>query len=79
VSWDLSPGSYDRALPERLDEFARARKRVDGRARPRRLDTGPPDGLAREAPDDVLADIADELAAEHELYSEMDAWWGVPA
>ena len=79
VTWDLSPGSYDRALPDRLAEFARARKRFDGAARRRRLDTGPPDGLAQLVPEDVLAEIADELAAEHERYSEMDVSWGVPA
>ncbi|KRE41086.1 HNH endonuclease signature motif containing protein [Knoellia sp. Soil729] len=79
VTWDLSPGSYDRALPDRLAEFARARERSDGTVGRRRLDTGPPDGLAQVVPADVLAQIADDLAAEHELYCEMDEWWGVPA
>jgi hypothetical protein len=85
VTWDLSPGSYDRALPDRLAEFARARMRVDAKTRRGRLDTGPPDGLDHGVPDDVLRDFADQLQAEHdlyaeaELYAEVDEYWGVSA
>ncbi|MFW5469243.1 DUF222 domain-containing protein [Knoellia sp. CPCC 206435] len=59
VAWDLTPGSYDRALPGRLEEMRRARRGVD------RLDTGPPDPWVTQPPERVMRQIADELEAEH--------------
>jgi hypothetical protein len=68
LTWDTSPGSYDRALPDRLTATARAqaqrlaRRRADTAARlhaiqdspPRtaRLDTGPPDPWRYVDPDE---------------------------
>ena len=71
ITWDLTPGSYDRDLPARLSVIHRARTTTrataDQRAAQRaRLDTGPPDSWADEPPDDVLAQWADEFIAEHE-------------
>ncbi|MFC7491959.1 MULTISPECIES: HNH endonuclease signature motif containing protein [unclassified Knoellia] len=80
VTWDLNPGSYDRQLPERLAEFARARERTRARRQRQPLDTGPPDGLAYAVPEWVLLEIADDLEAEHLAQWEADlARWDVPA
>ncbi|WP_404386539.1 HNH endonuclease [Knoellia locipacati] len=63
VTWDLTPGSYDRVLPDRMASLRRARVgRAEGRAR---LDTGPPDAWASSPPDEVLRELVDDLLAEH--------------
>ena len=68
VTWDLSQGSDDRALPQRLSEERRPRARE--RPGPRRLpplDTGRPDPwriAATDDPDDP--DYADRLLAWHD-------------
>ena len=63
ITWDLSGGSYDRVLPDRLASLRRARaRRPQARAR---LDTGPPDSWATTPPDEVLRELADDLLAEH--------------
>ena len=80
VTWDLSPGSYDRELPERLAEFARAQGRSDASRRRRRLDTGPPERWASAVPESVLLDRAEELEAEHlARCHEGVTWWDIPA
>lgn len=75
VSWDLSPGSYDRHLPERQAEFARARRRSDASRRRRQLDTGPPDGWGSAIPDSVLLDIVDDFEVDDVAQWEFDATW----
>ncbi|WP_404383511.1 HNH endonuclease [Knoellia locipacati] len=83
VTWDLSPGSYDRELPERLATLARARARSDPSHRRRRLDTGPPDGWASAIPDGVLVAFADDLEADleadHATWRDEHALWDVSA
>ena len=79
VTWDLSPGSYDRRLPERLAALAEARARSDPRHRRRRLDTGPPDGWASTIPAEVLVEIADELEVDHLPWRDERVLWDVPA
>lgn len=85
VTWDLSPGSYDRHLPERLAELARTRK-SSARDRRRKLDTGPPDGWGSAIPEAELLDLADDLEAEHVAREEQlghadddHLSWGIPA
>ncbi|MEO7268442.1 MAG: DUF222 domain-containing protein [Knoellia sp.] len=75
VTWDLSPGSYDRHLPERQAEFARARERDDAKHRRRRLNTAPSEGWEHAIPESVLLEIAHELEAEHLAMEEGDALW----
>jgi hypothetical protein len=76
VTWDLTPGSYDSALPHRLAALRRAREEHRARApqqgRGPRLDTGPDDPWATAPPDEVLRALADELIADH-LESEAHA------
>lgn len=70
VTWDTSPGSYDRALPTRLAELKAASvrrrdvRRADTRARRLGLDTGRPDPWRDIDPDED--DFIDTLMAEHE-------------
>lgn len=69
VTWDLTPGSYDRELPARLNQIRRERQRKRSTAQQRateraRLDTGPPDPWLNEPPDDLLIQWADEFLAE---------------
>ncbi|PRY49116.1 HNH endonuclease, partial [Knoellia remsis] len=76
VTWDLSPGSYDRCLPERLTDLRRARARQGQRerARARRvLDTGPSTGRCLDLPDDVLLDLVDDLIA-HDTPTDPNTW-----
>ncbi|WP_353950435.1 DUF222 domain-containing protein [Knoellia sp. S7-12] len=76
VTWDLSPGSYDRHLPERLAEFARDRRRSAVGRRRRQLDTGPPEGWESAMPEWLVLEIADELETEHlALWEEEDDRW----
>ncbi|KGN36333.1 HNH endonuclease signature motif containing protein [Knoellia subterranea] len=85
VTWDLGPDSYDRELPERLAEFARAKRdAAERRRRRRKLDTGLPEGWGSAMSEEDLLELGDELLAEHELFEdafdpdEHDAWatWG---
>lgn len=64
VTWDLSPGSYDRELDGRVRELRDARGTPDRRAGPARLDTGPPEGWGSALPESVLLRLADDLEAE---------------
>lgn len=76
VTWDLSPGSYDRELSGRLRELRRARDAdgaTDARRSRARLDTGPPDGWHSQMPEPVLLQFIEELEAEHAL--EPDGSW----
>lgn len=78
VTWDLTPGSYDLALPGRLAAIraARATQRAtaEQRAAERvRLDTGPPERWMVEPSDDVLALWVDEWIAEREAFERLDA------
>ena len=71
LSWDLTPGSYDRDLPARLTEIRRAlaERRATEQLRaasPDCLDTGPPDRWVEEPPDDVIAAWVDEWLAEEQ-------------
>ncbi|MFC7486737.1 hypothetical protein ACOCJ7_10895 [Knoellia sp. CPCC 206453] len=71
VTWDLTPGSYDRELTARLNrircEQAKQRATAQQRAAERaRLDTGPPDPWIDEPPDDVVQAWVDEWMAEAE-------------
>jgi len=75
VTWDLSPGSYDRHLPERQAEFARARERDMAKHRRRQLNTAPSEGWEQAIPEFVMLEIADELEAEHLARWEVDAQW----
>lgn len=68
VAWDLTPGSYDRALPHRLGPMRRTARHLD------LLDTGPPDPWAGLPPDHVMRQIADELESEH-----LAEGWGLTA
>lgn len=78
VTWDLTPGSYDAALPSRLsairgaqaDRRARAERRAAERAR---LDTGPPDHWLNEPPDEVVQQWVDEWMAELDDRERLDA------
>lgn len=79
VTWDLSPGSYDRELPGRLAEFARVRTRSDA-GRRRRLDTGPQERWTSAVAELELLDSAAELEAEYLAQRHEDVtWWDVPA
>lgn len=73
VTWDLSPGSYDRDLSDRQAEFARARERTDAKSRRRRLDTGSPEGWEHAMPEDEILRIGDELEAERLAWWEFEA------
>ncbi|KGN41809.1 HNH endonuclease signature motif containing protein [Knoellia aerolata] len=80
VTWDLSRGSYDRDLAERLREFARARAPLKGGRHRRHLDTGPPEGWASAIPDSVLCELADDFEADHlALLAEESNNWVMPA
>lgn len=78
VTWDLTPGSYDRALPGRLAALrdvqaskpARAEQRAAERAH---LDTGPPDAWRVEPPEHVLQQWVDEWIAESDELERLDA------
>ncbi|MFC7485733.1 DUF222 domain-containing protein [Knoellia sp. CPCC 206453] len=83
VTWDLTPGSYDRELPARLNQIRRERATKRATAEQRaaeraRLDTGPPDPWANEPPDDLLIQWADEFLAEQQAAeawaAESDHW-----
>ena len=78
VTWDLSPGSYDRALPGRLasirDARADSRSRAEQREAERaRLDTGPPDHWLNEVPDHLAQQWVDEWIAERDDRERFDA------
>jgi hypothetical protein len=80
VTWDLTPGSYDRDLSGRLAEFARARARMRSGRHRRRLDTGPPDGWTTVAPESVQRVLDDEFEAEHIAWmADEFSSWGAPA
>lgn len=70
VTWDTTPGSYDRALPTRLAELRAAsdrrrdQRRADARDRRLALDTGGPDHWRHADPDED--DFIETLIAEHE-------------
>ncbi|MFC7490729.1 MULTISPECIES: HNH endonuclease signature motif containing protein [unclassified Knoellia] len=71
VTWDLTPGSYDRELPARLTTIRRAHatKRTteqQGLVEHVQLDTGPPDPWANEPPAHLVAHWVDEWRAEHD-------------
>lgn len=78
VTWDLTPGSYDRALPGRLatireaqaDKRARAEWRAAERAR---LDTGPPEFWLNDPPEHVVQQWVDEWIAERDASERLDA------
>ena len=78
VTWDLTPGSYDRALPGRLaalrdvqaSKHARAKQRAAERAH---LDTGPPDVWQLEPPDELISQWVDEWIEEREDRERLDA------
>ncbi|KRE43005.1 hypothetical protein ASG74_11745, partial [Knoellia sp. Soil729] len=92
VTWDTSPGSYDRALAHRLNAMARAqnerlaRRRADtaGRlhaidaatSRSRTVDTGPPDPWRQLDPDEDA--YIDELIAWHDTAHEDLTPWPDP-
>jgi hypothetical protein len=65
VTWDLTPGSYDRELPLNRARMKRPRERTA------RLDTGPPDPWASHPPDHVVQQTADEFMADRDA---MDSW-----
>jgi hypothetical protein len=79
VTWDTTPGSYDRALPARLAELRAAstrrrdRHRVDARTRRLALDTGGPDPWRSADPDED--DFTETLMAEHEAAMTDDRPW----
>ncbi|MFC7485815.1 DUF222 domain-containing protein [Knoellia sp. CPCC 206453] len=70
VTWDTTPGSYDRVLPARLAELRAASTRrrdlhrADAHARRLALDTGGPDPWRDADPDED--DFIETLMAEHE-------------
>ncbi|MFC7485368.1 HNH endonuclease signature motif containing protein [Knoellia pratensis] len=71
VTWDLTPGSYDRELPARLTQIRRERAKQRATAQQRaaeraRLDTGPPDPWIDEPPEHVIQGWVDEWMAEAE-------------
>ncbi|KRE42726.1 HNH endonuclease signature motif containing protein [Knoellia sp. Soil729] len=85
VTWDLTPGSYDRDLPGLLTAIHRARAQkyaaataAQARAAERaHLDTGPPDPWLHEPSDDLIEHwveqwMADHDAAEREAALEQD-------
>ncbi len=68
VTWDLTPGSYDRDLPARLNQIRRERAKKRATAEQRaaeraRLDTGPPDSWVNEPPEHVIQAWVDEWIA----------------
>jgi hypothetical protein len=78
VTWDLTPGSYERALPGRLasirEDQADARVRAQERAAERAcLDTGPPDAWQLEPPEHVHQQWVEEWIAEGEERERLDA------
>jgi hypothetical protein len=81
VTWDLTHGSYDRELPHRLAELARARGRSGARPRRRRLDTGPPEGWGPGVPEWVLDDLVEGFESEGLGCQDPDnpLHWGIPA
>ncbi|MFC7487092.1 DUF222 domain-containing protein [Knoellia sp. CPCC 206453] len=65
VTWDLTPGSYDRELPALLKKIQREQATQPATTQQRaaeraRLDTGPPDPWVNEPPDDVVAEWVDQ-------------------
>lgn len=71
VTWDLTPGSYDRDLPARLNQIRRARAKKRAKAAPLaaervRLDGGPPDSCINEPPEHVIQAWVDEWIAEEQ-------------
>lgn len=73
VTWDLTPGSYDRELPARQAELHRVRVQASRRTATSTridvgpsLDTGPPDGdrglMPEEVQDQLIADLIAEQA-----------------
>jgi hypothetical protein len=72
VTWDLTPGSYDRDLPTRLNQIRRERAKQRATAEQRatehvHLDTGPPDPWLIEPPEHVIQVWVDEwIADEHD-------------
>lgn len=80
VTWDLTPGSYDRDLSERLTAIRRARAQkyaaataAQARAAERAgLDTGPPDPWTDQPPDDVVAGWVEDWIAEDD-YADLEA------
>ncbi|GGB88558.1 hypothetical protein [Knoellia flava] len=81
MTWDLSPGSYDRQLPEHLADLARARARSGTRPPRRSLDTGPPEGWDPGVPEWVLDEIVDDLESARRGCDDHDdpMQWGMPA
>ncbi|EAP97595.1 hypothetical protein JNB_19033 [Janibacter sp. HTCC2649] len=78
VTWDLTPGSYDRDLPARLNRIHRERAKQrataeQGAAERARLDTGPPDPWANEPPEDVIEAWIDEWTAEEQDRERLEA------
>lgn len=74
VTWDLTPGSYDRALPGRLAALRDVQASKDGRAAERaHLDTGPPDVWQLEPPDELISQWVDEWIEEREDRERLDA------
>ncbi|WP_353952316.1 DUF222 domain-containing protein [Knoellia sp. S7-12] len=71
VTWDLSPGSYDRDLPARLNQIRRERATQRATAQQRapqraRLDTGPPDPWVDQPPEHVIQTWVDEWMADEQ-------------
>ncbi|MEO7269719.1 MAG: HNH endonuclease signature motif containing protein, partial [Knoellia sp.] len=78
VTWDLTPGSYDRELPARLTTIRReqAKKRATGQQRAAErahLDTGPPDPWMYEPPEHVIWAWVEEWMAEAEALESESA------
>ncbi|EAP97787.1 hypothetical protein JNB_12523 [Janibacter sp. HTCC2649] len=78
VTWDLTPGSYDRDLPARLNKIRRERAKKQatadqGAAERARLDTGPPDPWANEPPDHVIEAWIEEWTAEEQDRERLEA------
>ncbi|WP_353951674.1 DUF222 domain-containing protein [Knoellia sp. S7-12] len=71
VTWDLSPGSYDRDLPARLNQIRRERAKQRATAQQRAaqracLDTGPPDPWVDQPPEHVIQAWVDEWMADEQ-------------
>ena len=81
VTWDLTPGSYDRDLPERLTAIHRARAQkyaaattAQARAAERaHLDTGPPDPWLHEPSDDLIEHWVEQWMADHDARERVAA------
>ncbi|WP_353951980.1 DUF222 domain-containing protein [Knoellia sp. S7-12] len=71
VTWDLSPGSYDRDLPTHLNQIRRERAKQRATAQQRaaqraRLDTGPPDPWVDQPPEHVIQAWVEEWMADEQ-------------